>query len=325
MAKQTKRRGTPARTRTAPARPGAMVRVAEKRLALATGKRAPRVQLLPPEPAVERTLAENEVQLGELGFAEIKLTETEERILSEPVPADEVLLKPTGQPYLSHPSYTRWFNRAFGRMGWALVPASRPSIQGTSVVCAYVLHIHRQPAALAWGEQEYHANNKEQTYGDALEATVANALRRCAKRLGVGLELWDRRWLHEWMEANAVEVWVKAREEGGKARKMYRRKSDPPFWNEEASRSSRRSAPDNAPPAKTVENPGHHAQTGEPITDKQRGRLYVMVQNSGRTDDEVRKWLQAAYGFASSRAITRDKYDEICRLIEATGDLKGRA
>jgi hypothetical protein len=87
-------------------------------------------------------------------------------------------------------------------------PAAKPLKSGNSVVQPYVLYIHGKPVAFAMGEQEYFEGNKEQTYGDALEATVASALRRCMKRLGIGLELWDRAWVDNFMAEQGVHVQI---------------------------------------------------------------------------------------------------------------------
>jgi len=175
------------------------------------------------------TLTED-VILGALGLTELKLTDHEESILARPVNESDVLIKPSGQPYLSHPTYTRWFNEAFGRLGWSLVPRSKPAMQGNSVVQGYVLYIHGQPVAFAWGEQTYHEKSREQTYGDCLEATVASALRRCAKRLGIGLEMWDKTWLFDWTRRHCIAVSVSERDWKTGARKnvtRWRRKTDP--------------------------------------------------------------------------------------------------
>lgn len=139
--------------------------------------------------------------VGALGLAEIKLTDKEEAVLSRAVDPAQIMLKPAKRgeppsiPYLPHIFYTRWFNDAFGRTGWSIVPTAAPKKVDNLVLVPYLLYIHGVPVAAATGEQEYIESNRQQTYGDVIESTVASALRRCAKRLGVGLEMWDRAWL----------------------------------------------------------------------------------------------------------------------------------
>src|SRR5712664_1731986 len=47
-----------------------------------------------------------------------------EAVLNEPLPDDEVDIRPDGLIYASHEYVVRQLNRAFGRMGWTLVPGS---------------------------------------------------------------------------------------------------------------------------------------------------------------------------------------------------------
>lgn len=270
--------------------------------------------LIPAPGQLDANLLGEETSLGALGLVEIKLTPAEEKVLGEPVREADVEIKPNGRAYLSHPAYTRWFNRAFGRLGWGLVPRAKPMRSGNSVVTPYILYIHGKPAALAWGEQEYFEGNRDQTYGDALEATVASALRRCAKRLGVGLELWDRAWVNRWVSLHAVEV--RTTDTKTKGGFKWRRKIDPPFWNEvtqprigDGMQTQQRSR---------TEAPGHtDANQDEPITAKQRQRLFVMLRNSKRDEATFRAWLKGHYGLDSTKAIKRRDYETICDAIES--------
>lgn len=269
-------------------------------------------------PVLDQNLLGEEASLGALGLVEVKLSDREEAVLSKPVDAGDVRMKPTGQPYLSHPSYTRWFSEAFGRLGWAIVPRAKAVFNGKTVVQPYILFIHGQPAAFAYGEQEYHENNKEQTYGDAVEATVASALRRCAKRLGVGLELWDKRWLDAWTEQFCVKVWLT-----DKDKPVWRRKDDPPFWNEATSRT--RGAQGGPPPRSERARPerpaASHPKGDEPITHDQVMRFWTIARRAGRSDEEVKTFLKRHYNLDSSKAMLRKDYENVVKAIEHPGPL----
>lgn len=281
------------------------------------------------------TLTE-ETALGALGLVEIKLTEKEEAVLARPVRVEDVRMKPTGQPYVSHPTYTKWFNDAFGRMGWTLVPKSKPARDGNMIMIPYILYIHGQPAAFAWGEHEYYEANKEQSYGDVIESTYASGLRRCAKRLGVGLELWDREWLDAYIAAHCVRVAVIVKDRGSREKTkkyVWRRKVDPPAWNEvgaaapdqveddgdaRVEQSQRRQGA----PAERSAPPAHVDNTrGEPIAEPQRRRLYAIIKNSGRNENVVKAWMKTRYGYDGTRDVLRSTYDDICAAIEAAGSL----
>lgn len=300
----------------------------------APAKKAPLPEVLPEE---SRDL-DDAIMLGRLGLVEVRLKPEEEAVLNEPVNVNDIQIKPTGQPYLSHPYYTRLFNRAFGRLGWALVPVSKPAkaVQGNkvSVVIPYVLYIHGQPVAFANGEQDYYENNAEQTYGDALESTVASALRRCAKRIGVSLEMWDRRYLEAFVETRALHVQIEVKKRGSDEKEkkwVWRLKGSAPFFNEVGRGSRRRDEPPEERRSSTVpaEQRATHKDEGEKITLPQRQRLAMIVNSSDRSDEEVNEWLRSAYGITNdkpTRDILRRDYDSIVRALESPGQLPaGRA
>lgn len=326
-----KKRGTPRRAKKKPARKAA------RRQSTALVRTVDAVPVLAPPPLEERKLHEG-VLLGELGLVEIKFTPEEEKVLSEPVDPHKVLVKPNGAPYLPHAEYTRWMNRALGRGAWSLVPVGQSAIAQGTVVVPYVLFIHGKPAAFAMGEQEFFEGNKNQTYGDALESTVASALRRCTKHLGVGLELWDKEWLTRWLFENTIAVKVSERQRDGSRKNVTRRrrKIDPPLpWEvgptgpqgfddelEQDAQPARQAAPRTQPRAQAPqEDVGHHARSGEPISAPQAKRLAAIIRNSGRESGPVLEWIKRAHGFSSLEKVTRDRYDAICNAIEAPADL----
>jgi hypothetical protein len=287
--------------------------------------------------------------IGNHGTVELKLSEAEELELAKPVDAATVLIKPTGQPYLPHRIYTLWFNRAFGRFGWSLVPRATPVMKPITdkvdketgeagskgrhlVLVPYSLNIHGHTVAFAWGEQEYNESNAEQTYGDAVESTVANALRRCAKRIGVGLELWDKDWLERWRDEHAVQVWIKGYGQQ-KNYKRWRRKVDKPLPFEVTGKASSNNTPDadfdEVPPpgdesrrrARPRPPAGNDGNGNEKITKPQRQRLATIASKAGRDQNDVRLWLKAKWKVNSSADILRKDYDQVCRELEARGPL----
>lgn len=291
-------------------------------LARSLTKRMDAIEVKTPAPLEASNVLGEEAQLGALGLVEVKLTAAEEAVLSRPVNEADVLVKPTGQPYLSHPTYTKWFNEAFGRLGWSIVPRSKPMRQSdnrkTQVVCPYVLYIHGQPAAFAMGEQEYWESNNEQTYGDALEATVASALRRCAKRLGVGLELWDKRWLATFIETRCEKVWRE-----GKSEPSWRLKTDPPFYNERKQQSGdeSRGRQESSHDQRRAPAAGNDRGRDKVISEPQLRRLWTIARRANRNEDEVHAWLKKRYALEHSRDITRGDYEEIVNWLEQSGPL----
>lgn len=270
-------------------------------------RRAKRVEVLPPAPSPQTNgyivAADGSLQLGALGLVELTLTAAEEKVLSERVNPDDVQWRPSRKdgpadiPYLPHHVYTSWLCRAFGRMGWNLVPVGKPvKTEQNVVLLPYVLHVHKTPVAFAWGEQEYFETKRDgtesraQSYGDVIESTVASALRRCMKHLGVGLELWDKNWI-----------------------KKLRRPDDPPGTQQP--RRSRGSGKQS--PAPKIEHPDLDAK----ISDDKRIRLWSISRRCGRNDDEIKLWLKTRYNLKQSADITNRQYDDIVTFIERPGPL----
>lgn len=79
--------------------------------------------------------------------------------------------------------------------------------------------------------------------------------------------------------------------------------------------------PIDTPPAVGPTHGGTNAMpseaAGELISPAQLTRLHAIGSASGLDQLDIKAWLARKYGFASSRAVTRGVYDEICRKIES--------
>lgn len=261
----------------------------------------------------------DDASVGTLGMTEVQLSAEAEAELAKPVSLDDVLVKPDGIAYLPHAKYTAWFNRAFGRFGWAIVPKAKPvkaqTPHGFLIVVPYVLYVHQRPVAFAQGEQEWQEGNKKQSYGDAVEATVASGLRRLAKRIGVGLELWDKAFLRRFLEERCHPVETQY---GTK----WRLKTEPPLPEESNSRKpAARPAARPAEAPKALPPAGADHQQDEVITQAQRQRLATIVERRGRNAAEVSLWLKRVYNIKNSTQIKRRDYDTIVAALEAKGEL----
>jgi hypothetical protein len=134
------------------------------------------------------------------------------------------------------------------------------------------------PRIFAWGEQAYHANNKQMTYGDALEGAKSNAIVRCGKELGIARELWRRAYLEE-LKGRMLKA------DGSRRRETPRAYS--------------------------------HGADNRKISEAQRGRMWGLVKTAGRDKQAVKQWLEARYGLKSSGDILRRDYAAICDMIES--------
>lgn len=347
-ATKTKKRQAPARS----SRKVTTVRAHRPSSQALARRDASTIDVLPVE-ANSTYLTENPLDI-DFGTHPMKFSDKETAILSAAVDVNEIRIKPSGQPYLPHTAYTRLFNRALGMGKWHLRPLAKPTRTATafgeSIMVPYALIVRGIPVATAWGEQEYFPKNKDQSLGDAVESTHASAIRRCAKRLGIALEMWDKEYIEHFVDRYAVCVRVEQnRKENGewkkKVVKLWRLKSSPPFPNElgpatsgswgsredeeHPQRPPRASSPPPAEAPKTRATEGHaqrpvssHPKQDEPITPAQRTRLWTIARRAQRTDEEVKGFLKRDYRLESSQAITRRDYEDICTALEHPGPLR---
>lgn len=160
--------------------------------------------------------------------------------LTRPVPLEGIEIKPTGQIYLCHIQYRRMLNDAFGMGNWALRPLGgfqktvktkrrgEQNEEDTIIVCReYALYIRGKYASSAIGEQEYIESNDMMSASDACEGTESNAIMRCCKKLGIGLEMWDKKFVSKFIKDYCVQVWRK-----GKSKPQWRLKESEPYFDE---------------------------------------------------------------------------------------------
>jgi hypothetical protein len=324
MAKKTAKKST------------ALARVSPKRVVKKQLRRELVVQKV--DTALDTILGE-EANLGAVGLVEVKLTKKEEAELALPVDQSDVRIKPTGQVYVPHTGYTAKFNKTFGRLGWALIAKARPVMSEKVVICPYVLYIHGKPAAFAYGEQDYFSGNKNQSYGDAVEATHASALRRCSKRLGLWPELWDKSFNDSFMRQHCLIVKTPTKN----PKFQWRRRVDPPLPGEvgvaaagefqgdgaDDERGSYGGATFAGPDGserRANDKPAYTGPKASPtdarkITEKQVGRLRAIISNSGRDKDQVKSWIKGKFGYAHGADVQVKDYDTICAAIMAPGPL----
>lgn len=151
--------------------------------------------------------------------------------LTQPVRMEDIEIKPTGEIYLSHVRYRKMLNDAFGMGNWSLRPLGG-FVKTGSVVCReYALYIKGKYAASAIGEQNYIESNAQMTWSDACEATKSNVIMRCCKDMGIGLEMWDRKFVEKFKKEYCVSVWRKGKP-GQTIKPQWRLKESEPFYDE---------------------------------------------------------------------------------------------
>lgn len=314
---------TPARKTTALARATQAIQQANTTAALVPAGEA--------SPDTGMTLRDDAF-LANFGVDPPTFTKAQEETLSAPVPESEVLVLPTGQPYLPHMAYALWLDKAFGRTGWVLRPMANPRRieEGTPprvfLQQPFMLFVGGKPAAWAYGVAEYHESNRDQNYGDVLEALQSFGLRRCCKHLRIGHELWNKAWLHAWRAAHCVQVKIKGRGEGKFFFPQWRKKTDPKLPYEVGPWVDREGGPViGGPPQGGAEEPRRFAPSTStaPISEPQLKRLIMIAKGRSVTDERLRTWLATHLpytrredGVVSKTRIQKKDYERVCTAVE---------
>lgn len=131
-----------------------------------------------------------------IGIAAGGFTAKQIAILTEPTDPSLVEFKPAGNRMIGsvpHIEYRRRLARAFGPGAWAIRPLEQ-RIHERRVLYHGALYIQGRYIAEAWGGNDYHPNNPQMAWDDALEGAKSNCLTRCCKDLGMFSEAWEPGW-----------------------------------------------------------------------------------------------------------------------------------
>lgn len=152
----------------------------------------------------------------------LEITEEQKKILSAPVDEKKIQIRPDGLVYLSWIEYQSRLDEAFGS-AWSLVPQGMPKYDRNTnlILWGFYLIIKGKFVDFAIGQNEYIDTNRNMSYGDAIEGAKSNALMRCCKRLGIGLELWDKDYIQKWKEKYTYKKYDEI-----KKRYLWYKKSD---------------------------------------------------------------------------------------------------
>lgn len=156
------------------------------------------------------------------------LTPEQQAILTAPIDDDDVEVKTDGTLYLPWTVYAERFTQAFGPGAWSMVPISKPAQMDGDLCTHYVLVVRGVVVAEAVGHMRYWANNRTMSWADCAEGAKSDAVTRCGKTLGIGYELFSRRW-RERIQLELIErVWNPDK------RQYWFRRKDAQAWPWEA-------------------------------------------------------------------------------------------
>jgi len=147
-----------------------------------------------------------------------EITDEQKEILLAPVDRECVEIRPDGLIYLPWMEYAERLTRAFP-FQWAVIPQGKPKMKDGLILWAFILTLRGHYAGHAVGEQQWQANNRTMSWGDALEGAKSNALMRLCKGLGMTLELWKPSFIRAWVKEFAEKYYSESKEKN-----MWRKK-----------------------------------------------------------------------------------------------------
>lgn len=146
----------------------------------------------------------------------LELTPNEAKALAEDFEDEAFRLGAGGDPdliYIEHAYLRQRLNSVLGvgaavpirRREWKeqfhYEKYSKPKT-GFRVYVDLVLIVRGCVVGEAIGDACYYPDNAKTNYSDALESAKSNALRRCCKEFGIGLQAWMKGWVEGWKERN---------------------------------------------------------------------------------------------------------------------------
>jgi hypothetical protein len=153
----------------------------------------------------------------------LRITKSEAKKLTKPFPDKDVEIRPdNGALYLPHILLSQRLNETFSPGSWALICRAHEYIEDAQMIRAeHILLIKGCFVGEAVGEHKFNSLAGEK-YGDGLEATAAEALRRiCGKRLSCGNQLWQPVYCSTW-QTKFAETFQADVYERGENRKVLR-------------------------------------------------------------------------------------------------------
>lgn len=156
--------------------------------------------------------------------SQLQLTKDEVTALSADFPDEAFQPGAAGKEnliYIEHAALRERLDQVIGMGQWCMVPIRRweeqflykkdewvnnrrtgnqIDVKGSHVYVDGIMLIRGAFVASAIGEMTYYPDNHTQNYGDAVEGAETAALRRCCKRLGIGLQAWRKDWCLGWWQ-----------------------------------------------------------------------------------------------------------------------------
>ena len=213
--------------------------------------------------AVVETDMDNSIKIYQ-GASMLKIEEEEQKKLTASFEEKMIEIRPDGLIYLPQVFWRERLNQTFGIGQWCLVVKNSSKDEAKNKCYLQgVLMIRGCYVGEAVGEAEYHATNPLQSWATVWEAAKSDCITRCCKDLGIANELWQPKFINEWISKYAIKVW---RNKTGKSKNgndgsyQWRKKDAQPFYDEGATKQAA-GKQDEKKPASAAKKAADPAQT----------------------------------------------------------------
>lgn len=221
--------------------------------------------------------------------SELRLTPEETKALKADFPDECFRSGASGKEALIYIEGLHLRNRLDDVLGigqWCLLPRCRwteANGKGTIVYVEAMLVVRGCYITEAIGDMTYYPSNAQTNFGDAVEGAESAALRRCAKKMGIGLQAWSKSW---------CEGWWKRKNELAKTPEAK------PRTNTAPQAAKPQSPPTTQPPAKPAAqaSPQTAAQTEQadkPLTEEEKSWIKsIRIDALNGHDELCRVWKE---------------------------------
>jgi hypothetical protein len=222
-------------------------------------------------------------------------------------PFDEHLIeiRPDGIIFLPQVFWRQRLNTTFGVGQWALIVKGNhkdPDPTKDKLYIEGVLIVRGNYVATAVGEAELHSDNKNQSWASVWESAKSDCITRCCKDLGIASELWQPQFAAQWQNKYAVAVWCKMKD--GKSKKLWRKKTAAPFWNEQGQpqEQEQQQSPPPVQPNQTTTRTTGPGKAPVQLTDEELQAIDQWMQkiNECKTEEELKKVFNEGKGMINS-------------------------
>jgi hypothetical protein len=141
------------------------------------------------------------------GASTLKLSRDEQKKLLADFPDEAIQIRPhDGIIYINHMALRERLWDVFGPGHVAEICRERTIRNDSNEIAVdLVLMIRGVFVGEGIGTAKYYPNNPKGSFGDTVESAWSEALRRCCKKFGVGVQVWRPQFIQDWLEKYAVQ------------------------------------------------------------------------------------------------------------------------